>query len=177
MTQGKTILLLGAYGLAGQAILRALVYRGLSVAAAGRNEHKLLFAIEAVNTEFPESQIRPAVFNLQDEGALMRELASASVVINAVGPYLEHGEAIARKALETSTHYIDIASEQEHYRRLKRLSPSAASARSSTSIADDLSIVRLRSQLNTFREYQSMIAVRYTKPLPRRLYVKSMTHT
>lgn len=100
MTQGKTVLLLGAYGLAGQAILRALVYRGLSVAAAGRNEQKLLFVIEAVKAEFPESQVRPAVFDLQDEGAL-----------------------------KSSTHYTDKASEQEHYRRLKRLSPSAASAR------------------------------------------------
>lgn len=128
MSRRKEVLLLGAYGLAGEAILMALADRGISVVAAGRNERKLQSAIRRIKTECPEANIRPAASDLQDADALARELSSAGIVINAVGPYLDHGQTVALKAVETTTHYIDIASEQEHYRRLKGLCATAASA-------------------------------------------------
>tara|TARA_B100000614_G_scaffold260540_1_gene287680 strand:- start:623 stop:1054 length:432 start_codon:yes stop_codon:yes gene_type:complete len=143
MSRPKDVLLLGAYGLAGEAILRALVGTGVSVTAAGRNEHKLLAAIQGVKERVPGADVQSAVFDPQDANALRSELSETRVVINAVGPYLDHGEAIAKKAIETTTHYIDIASKQVHYRKVKELSADAASAGAGWWAAANGSVLRV----------------------------------
>ncbi len=128
MSTPTSVLLLGAYGLAGSSILGALADRGLSVTAAGGNAHRLDRVVEAVQARRPDARIQTAVLDLSDEEALRRVLSRTRIVINSVGPYLDHGARIAALAVETGVHYIDIASEQEHYRRLKRLNDVASAS-------------------------------------------------
>ncbi|HEX2416012.1 MAG TPA: saccharopine dehydrogenase NADP-binding domain-containing protein [Thermoleophilaceae bacterium] len=49
---------------------------------------------------------------LDDEPGLRDLLVDASVVINCAGPFTLAGDAVARAAIDTGTHYIDSTGEQ-----------------------------------------------------------------
>jgi len=112
----KTILVLGAYGEAGAAIARALcAIDAFDVVGAGRNREKLS-ALER-STE----GLRTLQLDLMDQPALACAVGDAELVINCVGPFISTGVQTARAALDAGAAYFDIASEQEHYRRLRAL--------------------------------------------------------
>ena len=118
MHKGK-ILIAGAYGLAGRALFSAFRKQGMDVIAAGRSESKLRSLVEEMG----------GGFRILDAGAPdPATLRGVSLLVNCVGPYLKYGQAMAEYAIACGCHYIDIASEQEHYRRLHALDPSAKSA-------------------------------------------------
>ena len=119
MSRGvNTVLVLGAYGLAGRAIVsRLLRETDCFVLAAGRNPGKLAarYAGAASN------RLATCVFDAADREALHAACERARVVINAVGPYAKTGAAVAKVVVEAGRPYIDCANEQFHYHRLEAL--------------------------------------------------------
>ncbi len=112
-----TALVLGAYGFAGRAVTHGLVATGrFTVIAAGRNRGRL----EALQqTGGPAVSILP--LDIHDHTALVNALSTAQIVINCVGPYIGSGSRVAEAAVDAGVGYLDLASEQEHYRRLQAL--------------------------------------------------------
>lgn len=113
----EPILVLGAYGEAGEAVVRGLVDEGLPVLASGRRPRSLArLAASCPGIETLE-------LDAQDAEALTRATRAAGLVINCVGPYIGTGAEIARIAVSQGCSVIDLASEQEHHRRLQSLAP------------------------------------------------------
>jgi saccharopine dehydrogenase-like NADP-dependent oxidoreductase len=112
----RTVLVLGAYGEAGAAIVRGLCATArFDVVAAGRNAAKLAGlarSIEGLST---------CQLDITHDEALRDTMACAGLVINCVGPYIGTGAQVAMAALDVGIPYLDIASEQEHYRRLRAM--------------------------------------------------------
>ena len=125
MNSQPAVLVLGAYGLAGRAIVaRLLQTTALKVIAAGRNPDKLHSALAAYGDE----RVRACVFDAMDADALRSACADAAVVINAAGPFAKDGAEIARRIIAAQRPYVDCANEQLHYRRLKALDNTARNA-------------------------------------------------
>lgn len=118
----KPILVLGAYGLAGRAIVARLAAKtGHTIIAAGRNSAKLQMLSDSMGAE----RVRTRVLDAADAGALRAACEDASFVINAVGPFARTGADIARVVVEAGLPYLDCANEQTHYERLGELDPLA----------------------------------------------------
>lgn len=118
MTSGPQIPVLGAYGLAGRAIVARLVEMTCySIVAAGRNHEKL----DAVLQSLDRARVRGLVLDATDAAALRDACGGAAFVINAVGPYSRGGAAIANTVIDCGRPYLDCANEQLHYRNLSKL--------------------------------------------------------
>ncbi len=118
MSATPPILLLGAYGLAGRAIVERLAeHTPYPIVAAGRNAEKLNSLRDILNNE----RVDRCILDVSDPPALRDACANASFVINAVGPFAQHGAGIARTVVECGRPYLDCANEQCHYRRLTGL--------------------------------------------------------
>ena len=116
------IIVLGAYGLAGRAIVERLAARTThSVVAAGRRADKLQALLKAIGSD----RVHALVLDATDVSALRDACANASFIINAVGPFARSGAAIVRTAVECGRPYLDCANEQFHYRNLLELDASA----------------------------------------------------
>ncbi|HOZ49150.1 MAG TPA: saccharopine dehydrogenase NADP-binding domain-containing protein [Candidatus Hydrogenedentes bacterium] len=117
MAQGA-ILVLGAYGLAGRAIVQGLVDRTPHhIVAAGRNPDRL----QAFVAGFTNERVESRVLDVADHDPLRDACAASALVINAVGPYAQHGAATARVVVESGRAYLDCANEQIQYERLRAL--------------------------------------------------------
>lgn len=118
MEQNTTILVLGAYGLAGRAIVERLLEKtSFPVIAAGRNHARL----QSLYGGKEGARVHIRVLDATDVEALREACTAASFVINAVGPFARSGAAIARAVLECGKPYLDCANEQRHYRQLEPL--------------------------------------------------------
>ena len=114
----QSIVVLGAYGLAGRAIVERLVRRThYAVVAAGRNRVKLREQLARLDS----SRVRECVMDADDGAAVRAACTGSAFVINAVGPYAKNGASIARSVIEAGCGYLDCANEQSHYRRLRAL--------------------------------------------------------
>lgn len=118
MGEKAQVLVLGAYGLAGRAIVARLAAKtGFHVVAAGRNPQKLDGLLASVRSE----RVRVRELDASDPRSLRDACTTASFVINAVGPYPRSGAAIARVVVECGRPYLDCANEQRHYHNLAEL--------------------------------------------------------
>ncbi|MCB1169084.1 MAG: saccharopine dehydrogenase NADP-binding domain-containing protein [Leptospiraceae bacterium] len=127
----KGVLVLGGYGLAGRAVVLGLLRAGWPVMAAGRNEKKLLDLQSSMGSSTPPLETCVVDVSKTSDASLiaMRQaMSQVQVVINCVGPFILHGSRLAGMALDAGSHYIDIASEQEHLRRLLKLDGQARRA-------------------------------------------------
>lgn len=115
---GQAILVLGAYGEAGEAVVQGLVAQGLEVLAAGRRPEKLAL----LKASCPA--IQTVELDALDTAALAGAIRRAGLVINCIGPYIGSGLEIAQTAVGERRCIIDLASEQEHHRRLQALAGS-----------------------------------------------------
>jgi NAD(P)-dependent dehydrogenase (short-subunit alcohol dehydrogenase family) len=112
-----TVLVLGAYGEAGAAITRGLCAAArFNVVGAGRNADRL------AGLERSVEGLTTCQLDITHDEALRDAMASAGLVINCVGPYIGTGAQVAQAALDAGIPYLDIASEQEHYRRVRAMS-------------------------------------------------------
>ena len=94
------ILVLGAYGLAGRAIIERLLEKtGYAVVAAGRRLERLHEVIDTRDS----GRGGKLVLDAADTSALRDACAGAAFVINAIGPYSRNGAAIARTVIECGT--------------------------------------------------------------------------
>ena len=117
-----TVLVLGAYGLAGRAIVRGLIedtpYR---VVAAGRDAARLEELVSQVGSD----RITARVLDVADRAMLRAACKDSGLVVNAVGPYAVHGAHTAAVVLDAGRSCIDFANEQIHFRRLRELEEQA----------------------------------------------------
>lgn len=125
MKPEASILLLGAYGLAGRAILdRLLRTTPYRVIAAGRD----LARLGPLLSGHGPARATALALDVTNSGALREACEGASLVINATGPYAQHGADVARAAVESGCAYVDCANEQAHYQRLLPLNQLALDA-------------------------------------------------
>lgn len=118
MNSAPEILVLGAYGLAGRAIVARLAERtAYAVIASGRNNDKLRGVLKTL----VGGRVRGLTLDATDASALRDACAGAAFVINAVGPFSRYGAAIARTVIACGRPYIDCANEQLHYRNFSAL--------------------------------------------------------
>lgn len=121
----RTVLVLGAYGFAGRAVTQRLAATGrFTVVAAGRNRSKL----ETLR-QSGRAAVSVLPLDIDDRAALANALSTAQLVVNCVGPYIGRGSKVAEAAVNAGIGYLDLASEQEHYRRLQSLDAKCRQAR------------------------------------------------
>ncbi len=113
-----TVVVLGAYGLAGREIVRGLLEKtSVRVVACGRDATRL--AVLGAAGDPRRMQTRS--LDVSDAVGLAQAVAGAQLVINCVGPYARHGADVARVLVDCGVSLMDLATEQVHYRRLQRL--------------------------------------------------------
>ncbi len=103
-----TIVLYGATGYTGRLVTDELARRGLDRVLSGRDPEKL------ARLEGAPTRAAP----LDDDRALRDLLDGASAVINCAGPFTLAGDALARAAIATRTHYVDSTGEQSFIRMI-----------------------------------------------------------
>jgi short subunit dehydrogenase-like uncharacterized protein len=103
-----TIVLYGATGYTGRLVAGELARRGLDHVLSGRDEAKLA-RLDGAPTK---------AASLDDDAALRDLLQDASAVINCAGPFTLAGDALARAAIATGTHYVDSTGEQSFMQML-----------------------------------------------------------
>lgn len=117
----KTIMLYGATGYTGRLIAAEMqqvakespgAYR---MVLAGRDAEQLAAMAEPLNMD-------RSVFDLEDDGAMLRALRDADVVINAAGPFAFTGQRLVDAVLAGNghrCHYVDINGEADVYYRMR----------------------------------------------------------
>jgi short subunit dehydrogenase-like uncharacterized protein len=100
-----TIVLYSASGYTGRLVAAELARRGLDHVLSGRNAAKLARIGEELGAP---TRAAP----LDDDAALRELLEGAAAVINCAGPFTLAGDALARAAVATGTHYVDSTGEQ-----------------------------------------------------------------
>ncbi|NJN47878.1 MAG: NAD(P)H-binding protein [Candidatus Competibacteraceae bacterium] len=114
----QTVLVLGAYGIAGRAVVEGLVKKtALNIIASGRNPEKLSVLLSRLHCD----RLQTCFLDIDSQSALRQACANVDLVINCVGPYSVGGFEIARQVINCGKPYIDCANEQAHYRRLQSL--------------------------------------------------------
>ena len=111
------VLLLGATGITGAATLRYLTERATELA--------ITFAVGARDVEKVRRQCSvngvdvPTLVQVDvtDDAALTSFVGRGSVLINLVGPYTFHGDAVVAACVEAGTSYVDLTAETQFLRR------------------------------------------------------------
>jgi len=117
------ILLYGATGYSGKLIARSARRRmeqstQLEFVLGGRDARALSQLAHELDMDFIQ-------FGLDDRARVVQVLQSFNLVINAAGPFIGTGEKLAKVAIETGTHYVDINGEVAVYKRLDDLAAAA----------------------------------------------------
>ena len=99
---GERVAVIGATGYTGGLVVRELVGRGIAVVAAGRNPDKLR-ALPA--------EVEPKVVDGADTTALAEALDGCRAVVNCVGSFVDHGEAVVAAAVAACVPYVDTSAE------------------------------------------------------------------
>lgn len=106
----------GATGHTGRFVVDELLRRGLTPVLAGRSAERLA----AVTPRHAALDHR--VVGLEDPVLLRQAVADVGAVVNCAGPFLDTAAPLARAAVESGVHYLDVTAEQpavtELYREL-----------------------------------------------------------
>jgi len=106
MNAQRHVLVFGATGHTGRFVVNELLRRGLTPVLAGRSAERLA----AVAPEHPALERR--VVDLDDPESLHQALAGVGAVTNCAGPFLDTALPLARAAVESGAHYLDVTAEQ-----------------------------------------------------------------
>jgi short subunit dehydrogenase-like uncharacterized protein len=113
-----SVVVLGATGVTGRHVAAHLARLaedgGLGWAAAGRDEGKLARVLGEVGASGAET----VAADVGDPASLLRMASRARVVLNLVGPYTLHGEAVIEACIEAGAHYADLTGEMPFVRRV-----------------------------------------------------------
>jgi saccharopine dehydrogenase (NAD+, L-lysine-forming) len=111
-----TVLLYGATGYTGQLIAAeaAFVDWPYRTVLAGRDGAALAKIAKQHDMEY-------RVFDLEDPSRVKRALRDITLVINAAGPFALTGDRLAKSALDSDCHYVDINGEVDVYQKLDDL--------------------------------------------------------
>jgi short subunit dehydrogenase-like uncharacterized protein len=107
------IVVYGATGYTGTLVAHELRRRGLETVLAGRSADKLARLAEALG-----GGVATRAVALEDRDGLRSLLGDAAAVIACAGPFVVHGEPVARAAAEAGTHYVDTTGEQPYMQLL-----------------------------------------------------------
>lgn len=100
-TAARPVLVYGATGHTGRAVVAALVERGLEPVLAARGAAALETMADALSLE-------SRVFGVGD----VPDLGGVALVLNCAGPFADTALPLARAAIAAGAHYVDIAAEQ-----------------------------------------------------------------
>lgn len=123
MSQGRTydLVVLGATGFTarlGLAHLASNLPDGLRCAIAGRSLERLEQVRAEISAHQPALADLPVLVVAHTDEALAALARSTTVLINATGPYLLHGEPVVRACAEAGTDYVDLCGEPEFVDRM-----------------------------------------------------------
>ncbi|GMR59400.1 hypothetical protein PMAYCL1PPCAC_29595 [Pristionchus mayeri] len=112
------IVVYGATGFTGSYIVRAIatssLFKGKTVAVAGRSESKLRATLDEIVKDIGVAEVSKyplIIADSSDEKSLAEMAKQAKVIINAVGPYRLHGESVVRAAVENGANHVDVSGE------------------------------------------------------------------
>lgn len=112
------VVVFGATSVTGRETLRYLRERepatGVTWAAAGRNPDKLASTLANVGAHGAST----ITADVSDPGSLRAMARSARVVLNLVGPYTRHGEAVIAACVDGGAHYVDLTGEMPFVQRM-----------------------------------------------------------
>ncbi len=114
MNATDRVLVYGATGHTGRFIIDELLRRGLTPVLAGRSAERLA----AVPRRHAALERR--VVGIDDPDLLRRAVTGTGAVINAAGPFLDTALPLARAAVESGAHYLDVTAEQPVVQALYR---------------------------------------------------------
>jgi Saccharopine dehydrogenase NADP binding domain len=100
----ECIAVYGATGHTGRFVVRELQRRALQVLAVGRSAARL---DEAFSSAVPRRTADP-----EDPASLEQAFTGCAVVINCAGPFIDTSAPVARAALRSGCHYLDVTAEQ-----------------------------------------------------------------
>ncbi|MGB6124649.1 MAG: DUF5938 domain-containing protein [Gordonia sp. (in: high G+C Gram-positive bacteria)] len=108
----KHVSVYGASGYTGRLICEFLRHYNISFTAAGRDEDRLQ---ESMTSHVPgiETADYEVVAVEHSVDALTDLFRGSSVVLNTVGPFIKHGDAVVQAALAAGAHYTDTTGEQD----------------------------------------------------------------
>lgn len=106
MSAARPWLIYGANGYTGELIAREAVKRRMRPILAGRHRQK-------IETLAAELKCPSAVFDLQDQTALLSTLENVAAVLNCAGPFSRTARSMMQACLASHVHYLDITGEIE----------------------------------------------------------------
>lgn len=109
------LMIYGAYGYAGELMVREAVKQGLKPVIAGRMAEKLIPISNELDLEYK-------AFSIQDAG---NHLQGIRVLLNCAGPFSATAEALVKACLEQQVHYLDITGEIDIFRKCYALDDKA----------------------------------------------------
>jgi short subunit dehydrogenase-like uncharacterized protein len=121
MSTQRSWMLYGAAGHTGSLIAQHAQERGHRPLLVARSEPAIAELAKKLELEY-------RVFGLDDRAALVEELASIDLVLNAAGPFLHTADALAEACLDAGVHYLDISNELQVFRSLYDLDERAKQA-------------------------------------------------
>lgn len=108
----KPVVVYGASGYTGRLICEYLREYHVPFTAAGRNHDKLAESMRAHVPGIETADFEVAAVS-HDVAALTELFRGSSVVLNTVGPFIKHGDAVVQAALAVGAHYLDTTGEQD----------------------------------------------------------------
>lgn len=114
MNTDERVLVYGATGHTGRFVVDELVRRGLTPVLAGRSAERL------ADVAPRHAALESRVVGLDDPGRLRQAIAGVAAVINCAGPFLDTALPLARAAVESGAHYLDVTAEQPVVQALYR---------------------------------------------------------
>ncbi len=115
MSKSVGIIVYGAYGQIGKAITFALLEKGIYPLLAGRNLKKLKQLANKTNLPY-------ACFDVINYNTIERHLEGAEIFINCAGSLIQNPEPIARAAIKSHCHYLDVGGQYHTLTTLYNLS-------------------------------------------------------
>ncbi|MFN8264530.1 MAG: saccharopine dehydrogenase NADP-binding domain-containing protein [Chitinophagaceae bacterium] len=115
------ILIYGANGYTGKLLARYAKQYNLVPVLAGRNE-------TAIRSLAEELQFPYAVFSLDDEEVLKKQLEQVLIVIHAAGPFKQTAKQMVEACINTQTHYLDINGDISVFEFIKQYDAAAKKA-------------------------------------------------
>ncbi len=109
------LMIYGAYGYAGELMVREAVKQGMKPVIAGRIAEKLKPIAQELNLEY-------RAFGILDAG---NHLQNINVLLNCAGPFSATAEPLVKTCLEQQVHYLDITGEIDVFRKCYALDAEA----------------------------------------------------
>lgn len=128
MAERWDVVLFGATGVTGREVARYLGRRadelGITWAAAGRDETRVAASVASVGAD-PDGILQA---DTDDRRSIEAMAASAGVIINLVGPYARHGEAVYQACIDQGIVELDLTGELDWLTSMLARHQSAAEA-------------------------------------------------